>query len=103
MNTIKKIAGEAFYIFKKYPRTALPLLIMGILDFVALYLLYLAPQRPVSVLLAPPVRAFWGEQFLHYPMNLFLLPKLYHWRVDDWLCRCHDSRCAHEKDTELLL
>lgn len=77
MSTIKKIAKGALYIFKKQPATVLPFLIMGVMDFVALYLLYLAPQRPVSIVLAPPVRAFWGGQYLHYPMNLFLLPKLH--------------------------
>ena len=77
MNTIKKIAKGAWDIFKKYPATILPFLIMGVMDFVVLYVLYLAPQRPVSIVLAPPVQAFWGEQYLHYPMNLFLLPKLY--------------------------
>ena len=79
MKTIKSIAREALYIFRRYPVTAIPFLIMAVMDLAALYVLYLAPQHPVSVLLAPPVRAFWGEQFLHYPMNLFLLPKLYNY------------------------
>lgn len=77
MNTFKKIIGEALYIFKKHPNTIVPFLIMGVMDFVVLYVVYLAPQRPVSIALAPPIRAFWGEQYLHYPMNLLLLPKLY--------------------------
>ncbi|MDD5069624.1 MAG: hypothetical protein PHV17_02750, partial [Candidatus Omnitrophica bacterium] len=34
-------------------------------------------QRPVSVVLAPIVRAFFGDKFLHYPYNLFLLPELF--------------------------
>ncbi len=56
----------------------LPLLflIIAFLDFAALIVLYLIPSPPVSYVLAPIVRTFWGERFLHYPDNFLLLPKL---------------------------
>lgn len=76
---MKKIIKEAFAMLRRYPNLSAPFLIIGVIDFCALYLLYLAPQRPIAIVLAPPIRAFWGERFLHYPMNLFLLPKLYNY------------------------
>ena len=79
MKTLKKIAGKLSRLIKKYPNVIIPFAVMGVLDFITLYILYLAPQRPVSIALAPPIRAFWGEQFLHYPMNILLLPKLYNY------------------------
>jgi len=63
-------------ILQKHPKVLVPFVIAGIANGLALYLLFLAPQRPVSYVLAPPVRAFFGERFLHYPFHLFLLPKL---------------------------
>ena len=49
---------------------------IGILDLIALVLLFLAPSPPVSYLLAPIIRTFWSDQYLHYPDNFLLLPKL---------------------------
>jgi len=31
---------------------------------------------PFKLLLGPPIRTFWSENFLHYPTNFLLLPKL---------------------------
>lgn len=47
------------------------------LDVVALTCLYYAPSKPISLFLAPIIRTFWGERFLHYPENFILLPKLF--------------------------
>jgi len=72
-----KIWGKTLGIFKKYPKLFLPFLFVALVDGFFLYLLYLAPQRPVSFVLAPWIRRFFGEKFLHYPYNLYLLPQLY--------------------------
>ena len=47
------------------------------MDLIALVLLFLAPSPPVSYLLAPIIRTFWSDQYLHYPDNFLLLPKLF--------------------------
>ncbi|MCM8774593.1 MAG: hypothetical protein NC820_07695 [Candidatus Omnitrophica bacterium] len=65
--------------FKRYPRILSPFFAVLVTNILILYILYLIPQRPISYLLAPPVRVFWGERFLHYPFNLFLLPKLFYY------------------------
>jgi len=76
---IIEIWKETFIILRRYPQIFLPFLLVGIFSGITLYILYLAPQRPVSFLLAPPIRVFFGEKFLHYPYNLYLLPKLYYY------------------------
>lgn len=63
-------------ILKDCPVLWLLFLGIGFLDLVALGVLFLAPSEPFSVLLAPIIRTFWGERFLHYPENFLLLPKL---------------------------
>src|SRR5512137_299041 len=53
-----------------------PFIIFVFTELVLLMLLYVAPRQPFNAVLAPPIRAFWGERFLHYPANFLLLPKL---------------------------
>lgn len=72
-----KTWGETFKILRAHPVIWLPFVIVGLFDTLVLVLLYLAPRPPLSALLAPPIRAFWGERFLHYPFNLFLIPRLF--------------------------
>ena len=76
MKTVFKIWGETFSLLTKHPKIIFPLVITAILNAGSVYLMYLAPQRPVYFLLGPPVRRFFGERFLHYPLNFFILPKL---------------------------
>ena len=54
----------------------IPFLIFFIFDLISVSILYLAPRLPLSLILGPPIRTFWGERFLHYPLNFLLLPKL---------------------------
>ncbi|MBN2121235.1 MAG: hypothetical protein JW734_09320 [Candidatus Omnitrophica bacterium] len=74
-----KIWKDMLAIFKKNPKVFVPFIILGGLNAVLLYVLYLVPQRPVSVVLAPPIRAFFGQRFLQYPLNIFLLPRLFNY------------------------
>lgn len=57
----------------------MPFLFTGILYTTVMVLLFLAPRYPFSVVFAPIIKAFWGEHFLHYPFNLFLLPTLFNY------------------------
>ncbi len=56
-----------------------PFVVSAVFSFITLYILYLAPSRPVSIVLGPPIRAFFGERFLHYPNSIYLLPKLFYY------------------------
>ncbi|MDO8749217.1 MAG: hypothetical protein Q7J72_08925 [Candidatus Omnitrophota bacterium] len=66
-----------FGLFKQNPNVLIPFLLVGLVDVVLLFMIYLAPQPPLSALLGPPIRVFWGERFLHYPFNLLLIPQLF--------------------------
>ncbi len=61
---------------KSNPKLFIPFIIFVIVDLFFLFLIFVAPRQPFNVVLAPPIRAFWGEKFLHYPANFLLLPKL---------------------------
>ncbi|MBI4430116.1 MAG: hypothetical protein HY587_00190 [Candidatus Omnitrophica bacterium] len=74
---IVELYQQAFSVLIKDPTIWVLFLVMGILDFIALTLLFLAPSPPVSYLLAPVIKTFWSPRFLHYPENFLLLPKLH--------------------------
>lgn len=61
---------------KNHPALFLPFLIFAILEVIVLVIIYLAPRMPLRLILGPVIRTFWGERFLHYPVNFLLLPKL---------------------------
>lgn len=71
--------GMTFRLFKQNPKVLIPFLIVGLFDVFILILIYLAPRPPLSALLAPPIKVFWGERFLHYPSNLLLIPRLFNY------------------------
>src|SRR5688572_26847591 len=59
------------------PVVLVPFAVVSVVEGLALTVLHLAPRPPVSAVLAPPIRAFFGEVYLHYPMDLALLPRLF--------------------------
>lgn len=59
-----------------FPAIFMPFAVIFGLELAAILLLHLAPRPPISAVLGPPVRAFFGEPYLHYPMDLVLLPQL---------------------------
>lgn len=77
MRTIINLWKESMEEIGKYPKLLIPFFLWIGIEAAGLYFLYLAPQRPISTVLAPPIRVFFGERFNHYPFNLFLLPKLF--------------------------
>ena len=74
---IVEIYQQVFSVLKKNPTVWLLFIAVGVFDLSALMALFLAPCEPVSYMLAPIIRAFWGDRFLHYPYNFLLLPKLF--------------------------
>ncbi|MBI1977868.1 MAG: hypothetical protein HYS55_03865, partial [Candidatus Omnitrophica bacterium] len=74
---IVEIYRQVFSVFRKNPTLIALFLWIGFFDLLALVLLFLAPMPPVSYVLAPIIRTFWSDQFLHYPNNFVLLPKLF--------------------------
>ena len=71
-----KLSREAL---SKNPSILIPFIIVGLFDAFAILFLFLGPQAPLSSLFAPPVRKFIGEQYLHYPLNLILIQRLFNY------------------------
>lgn len=71
-----EIYSQVFLMAKKDALLPFLFILIALLDFAALFALFLAPSPPFSYVVAPIIRAFWGDQFLHYPNNFLLLPKL---------------------------
>jgi hypothetical protein len=68
---------RAWRLLTATPSLAVPFAVAGAVEILALLFLSLGPVRPFSVLLAPPVRAFFGAEFLRYPAYSFVLPRLF--------------------------
>lgn len=73
---VAKIFNSTFEGFKKNPSLFLPFLIFSLVELISLFILFLAPRMPLKIFFGPIIKTFWGESFLHYPANFFLLPKL---------------------------
>ncbi len=76
MVSLKNIYSKSIKTIKANPVVFLPFAAFATFEFITLIIIYLAPRMPLKLLLAPPIRALWGERFLHYPVNFILIPKL---------------------------
>jgi len=65
-----------FKALKNRKQIWLPFLVFVLVELVGLFLIYITPRQPFVKALGPIVKAFWGERFLHYPLNFVLLPQL---------------------------
>lgn len=74
---IVEIYQQTISLLSENPTILFLFLMIALMDALALTVLYFAPSKPFSILLAPIIRAFWSEAFLHYPKNFILLPKLF--------------------------
>lgn len=63
--------------FVIHPVIFLPYLIIAFIQLLILEILYFAPRFPLSGFFNPIVRTIWGEEFIHYPNNFVILPKLF--------------------------
>ncbi len=73
---IKKAYNTTAKSLKNNPTLFVPFLILAIFQSITLLIIYLAPRMPLRIIFGPVIRTFWGGQFLHYPFNFLLLPKL---------------------------
>lgn len=73
---IKKAYNTSIKSLKNSPALFIPFIIFAILEVIVLVIIYLAPRMPLRLILGPVISTFWGERFLHYPVNFLLLPKI---------------------------
>jgi hypothetical protein len=55
----------------------LPFAITAFIQLFVLEVLYFLPQPPLNRVFGPVIKTLWAEEYLHYPMNFVLLPKLF--------------------------
>ncbi|MFH1855954.1 MAG: hypothetical protein ABH836_01840 [Candidatus Omnitrophota bacterium] len=67
-----------FKTLREYPRISVPFVFSALAEVFFLIILYYAPRYPFSAILAPPIKTFVGEAYLHYPLNFILLPRLFY-------------------------
>ncbi|MDD5746733.1 MAG: hypothetical protein PHO30_05655 [Candidatus Omnitrophica bacterium] len=67
---------EGVRVLRTHPLVFLPFLYLAVAEGLWLSICYYAPRPPVSLVLSPLIRAFMGEDFLHYPLNFLVLPRL---------------------------
>jgi hypothetical protein len=76
MLSLKKVYGKTIQSIKDNPVLFLPFGVFATFEFISLIIVYFAPRMPLKLLFGPPIKALWGERFLHYPANFILMPKL---------------------------
>lgn len=76
MVSLKSVYDKTNQGLKKNRVLFIPFVIFAFFELLTLIIVYLAPRMPFKLVLAPPIRALWGERFLHYPINFVLIPKL---------------------------
>lgn len=72
-----KLRLAALDIMAKKPVVILPFIFIAFFETLALEAIFFAGRFPLSKIAGPVIRKFYGEQFLHYPGTLVLLPKLF--------------------------
>lgn len=75
----KSIWSVTFKMLARYPRILLPFFITALFEGLVLTVLFYYPRPPLTIIFAKPIRAFFGEHFLHYPDNFLLLPQLFYY------------------------
>ncbi len=77
--SIRKNWISSFDLIKTKPILLLPFVFIAFFESLALELIYFSTRKPISVIANPIIRKFFGENFLHYPGSLLLLPKLFYY------------------------
>ena len=67
--SVVDISRQTLSLLRETPTVLLLFVFLGFLDFCALLLLFFSHSKPVSIMFAPIIRAYWGGRFLHYPDN----------------------------------
>lgn len=73
---IVEIYQQTVKVLKNDPTVWILFVVLMMLELLALGVLFLSHSEPVSFILAPLIRTFYSDRFLHYPHNFVLLPKL---------------------------
>jgi len=73
---LRTVYHQTIQALKSQKKLLLPFGIFAAVESLVLTLIYLAPRVPLRAVLGPPIKAFKGEIFLHYPANFLIIPEL---------------------------
>jgi len=79
LSLCKSVWSVTFKTLAKYPVLLIPFFVNAVFQGLVLTVLFYYPRSPFSAIFGPPVKAFYGIRFLHYPYNFLLLPKLFYY------------------------
>ncbi len=77
--SIKSNWSSTFESLSKNSVLFTPFIIIAFLECLALELFFFSARTPLVLLFGPIIKKIFGEQFLHYPGNLVLLPRLFYY------------------------
>jgi hypothetical protein len=78
-NSVRKNWMDSLKLMAEKPVIIMPFIIIAFLESLALEIIYFFPRHPLSILFNPIIRKYFGESYLHYPGNLFVVPNLYYY------------------------
>ena len=67
---------SSYNILLNHPNILHPIVILGFIQLIALEILYFSIRFPLNSFFSPIIKVRWDQSFLHYPLNLLLLPSL---------------------------
>ncbi len=73
------LVKTSFNALINHPIILFPFFVSVFIQLVVLEFLYFSARFPLVVFFGPIIRRLWGEGFLHYPLNIILLPKLFYY------------------------
>ncbi|MFH2137598.1 MAG: hypothetical protein ABII88_03705 [Candidatus Omnitrophota bacterium] len=79
LGLVKKSWASGLAIIMTNHNIIIPFGIIAILELAGIFGIFIFEQPPLLVYLKPIVLRFWGEKFLHYPLNLILVSKLFYY------------------------
>lgn len=81
------ILRQTVDIFKpQYGQIFYPFIVILFINLLILEILYFSTRYPLVGFFGPIISRIWGEEYLHYPVNFLLLPKiLYHFQIVNYL------------------
>ncbi|MBF0483967.1 MAG: hypothetical protein HQL25_04610 [Candidatus Omnitrophica bacterium] len=75
-NGVIPLLGEAVSLLLKNPAVSVPFITIIFFELLILEFCYFSTRFPLVNFMGPVIQKLWGVVFLHYPNNLFLLPKM---------------------------
>ena len=63
--------------FFNNPIILIPFITIAFVQLLVLEVLYFSPRFPLASFFNPIIGTLWGAEFIHYPNNILILPKLF--------------------------